>query len=180
MFLFFLVPYLIVKYYFKGDFRDYGLRWGNKKLGLSLTIIIIPILLIVAIFASQDPVMQAEYPLTKLIGTNWLIFIYYEALYFFYFYAYEVTMRGYLQFGLRRKKTTIKGIIIILVIQTVITTLYHIGKAISEITLSLVMGPLLGYAALKLDFIWYGMILHSIVNLFNDFLILYWLHMLPA
>ncbi|MGV9172306.1 MAG: CPBP family intramembrane glutamic endopeptidase [Promethearchaeia archaeon] len=180
MLLFFLIPYLIVRYYFKEDFRDYGLRWGNKKVGTILTLIFIPILFIVAMFASQDPIMQAEYPLTKLMGENWLVYIYYEAMYFFYFYAYEVLMRGYLQFGLKRKNTTWKGISLILIIQTAITTLFHIGKPMSEITLALVMGPVLGYAALKLDSIWYGMILHFIINVFNDFFILYWLNMLPT
>lgn len=180
MIFFFLVPYFIVQYYFKEDFRDYGLGWGKKKWGLILVAIFIPILFVVSIYASQDPIMQAEYPLTKLIGTNWLAYIFFEGMYFVYFYAYEVIMRGYLQFGLKRQNMTFKALSLILVIQTLITTFYHIGKPMSEIILALVMGPILGYAALKLDSIWYGMILHFIINLFNDFFILYWLNMLPA
>lgn len=180
MVLFFLVPFLIVRFFFKEDFKAYGLGGGNKKLGLILVGIFIPILFVVSIYASQDPIMQAEYPLTKLMGANWFAYIFFEAMYFFYFYAYEVMMRGYLQFGLKRNKNSIRGIIVILAIQTSITTIYHIGKPISEITLALVMGPVLGYAALKLDSIWYGMILHFFINLFNDWFILYWLNMLPA
>jgi len=180
MVLFFVIPFLIVKYYFKEDFRDYGLRTGNKKLGIILMIPLSVLLFIVAIFASQDLILQSEYPLSKLVGTNWAVFFYYEAMYFFYFYAYESMMRGYLQWGLKREDSTWKGILVILIIQTAITTLFHIGKPISEIMLALVLGPVLGYAALKLGSIWYGMILHFVINIFNDLFILYWLGMLPA
>ncbi|MHA1282244.1 MAG: CPBP family intramembrane glutamic endopeptidase [Promethearchaeota archaeon] len=176
--LFAVIPYLLVKYYLKEDFMDYGLRWGNKKLGLAISIPIAIGLFFVAMYASQDPILQSEYPLSKLVGTNWLIFIFYEFCYFFYFFAYEITMRGYLQWGLKSQDPSKLEIIAILAIQTTITTLFHIGKPMSEIMLALVMGPILGYAALKLNSIWYGMILHYLVNIFNDLFILYWLGML--
>lgn len=177
--IFLFIPFLIVKYLFKENFRDYGLRAGNKKLGLILTILLSIGVGIMSFFTSQQSYIQAEYPLSKLIGENWLIFIYYEAMYFFYFYAYEVTMRGYLQWGLKRENTTIKGIIVILLLQTIITTLFHIGKPIEEITLAMVMGPVIGYAAIKLGSIWYGTIIHFVMNVFLDIFVLNWLGLLP-
>ena len=178
--LFFFIPFLIVKYSFKEDFRDYGLRAGNKKMGIILTILLVIGVVIMAFFTSQEAWIQSEYPLSKLVGENWLIFVYYEAMYFFYFYAYEVIMRGYLQWGLLKENTKIKGIIVILILQTAISTLFHIGKPIEEITTALVFGPILGYAAIKLDSIWYGMIIHFVMNVFMDIFILLWLGMLPA
>ena len=178
--LFLVIPWLIVKTYFKEDFKEYGMGWGNKRRGIALSIPLAFVLLVVSYFASQDPILQSEYPLSKLIGTSWMIFILYECAYFFYFVAYEAMMRGYLQWGLKRENMTGSELVLILTIQTVITTLFHVGKPTSEILLALVMGPVLGYAALKLDSIWYGTILHFLINVFNDLFILYWLGMLPS
>ncbi|HEY0089957.1 MAG TPA: CPBP family intramembrane glutamic endopeptidase [Candidatus Lokiarchaeia archaeon] len=175
-----IIPYIIVRYYFKEEFKNYGLTWGNKKFGFLLLIPLVFVLFVVAIFVSQDSELQLEYPLSKLIGINWLVLIFYEISYFFYFFAYEIIMRGYLQWGLKREEISIKSIIIILMIQTMITTLFHIGKPSSEIFLALIMGPIIGYAALKLDSIYYGMILHFIINVFMDFFILYRLDLLPT
>jgi membrane protease YdiL (CAAX protease family) len=180
MLLFFFIPLIIVKYYFKESFRDYGLRAGKKKIAVILTIPFIFVFFIVAIFTSQQPSMVAEYPLSKLIGMGWALFVFYEMMYFFYFFAIEVMMRGYIQWGLMRENTKIKGIIIIIAIQTTISTLFHIGKPMMEITAALALGPVLGYVAIKIDSIWYGMFLHFILNIFMDFLILFWLGMLPT
>lgn len=176
---FFLLPVLIVKYFLKEDFRNYGLGWGKKKTGFILMVIGTILVFFVALFSSQDPIMSSEYPLSKLIGTSWGFLIFYELAYFFYFFAYEYTMRGYLQWGLKREDTTIKGIIIILVIQTIITTLFHIGKPMTEILAALAIGPIFGYLCLKLDSIWYVIIVHYVLNIFMDLLILHHLGMLP-
>jgi hypothetical protein len=180
MLLFFFIPLLIVKYYFKENIRDYGLRAGKKKLGITLIIPFTLVFFVVAIFNSQEPTLVAEYPLTKLIGLGWALFGFYEIMYFFYFFAIEAMMRGYIQWGLKRENTTIKGIILILAIQTAISTLFHIGKPQIEITAALALGPVLGYIAIKMDSIWYGMYIHYIMNVFMDLLILFNLGLLPT
>ncbi|MHA1292686.1 MAG: CPBP family intramembrane glutamic endopeptidase [Promethearchaeota archaeon] len=184
--LFFLFPIIIIRYLFKEDYRDYGLREGKKKTGIILSIPILVSLFFMTMYTSQSPTIYSEYPLSKLIGTNWGIFVFYEFMYFFYFFSYEFIMRGYLQWGLLKKREddypeeiSWRGIILVLIIQTIITTLFHIGKPIEEILMALVFGPILGYAALKLNSIWYGMTLHFVMNVFLDFWILYWLDMLP-
>ena len=133
---------------------------------------------ILGLFTCQDPIMNSEYPLSKLIGTSWAIFIFYEAVYFFYFFAYEYTMRGYLQWGLKRENTTFKGIVVILMIQTVITTFFHIGKPVTEIIAAFAIGSVFGYLCLKLESIWYVTFVHFIMNVFLDILILNHLGML--
>ncbi len=178
--LFAVIPYFIVKYYLKESILDYGLRWGKMKIGIALTIILVVLIPIVSYSLAENPDLALEYPLSKLISISWLLFISYESAYFFYFFAYEIMMRGYLQWGLKRESTTNKGIVMILIIQTTISTLFHIGKSPTEMISALAFGPILGYAALKLDSIWYGMIIHFVLNIFNDYFILYWLDMLPT
>lgn len=179
MLFFFVVPVIIIKYYFKEDFRQYGLKLGKKKAGLILTTIGTLLVFLLASTTCQDPVLNSEYPLSKLIGTSWGILILYEAVYFFYFFAYEYMMRGYLQWGLKRDNTTRKGIVVLLVIQTTITTLFHIGKPTTEILAALAIGPVFGYFCLKLDSIWYVMFVHYLLNIFQDLFILNYLGMLP-
>ena len=181
MFLFFLIPLIIIKYSFKEDFHDYGVRAGKKKkLAISLTILFSILAFFVSIFISQQSFMISEYPLTKIIGTSWALFIVYEFMYFFYFFAYEWMMRGYIQWGLKREDTTGKGIFFILVIQTTITVFFHIGKSYEEMLSVVVFGFVLGYVALKFDSIWYGMTIHFLLNVFSDFFILLRLGMLPT
>ncbi|MHA1147520.1 MAG: CPBP family intramembrane glutamic endopeptidase [Promethearchaeota archaeon] len=176
---FFIIPVLMVKYYFKEDYKDYGLKLGKKKAGLILMAIGVILVFLLALSTCQDPVLNSEYPLSKLIGTSWVVFIFYEAVYFFYFFAYEYMMRGYLQWGLKREGATFKGILLILAIQTIITTLFHIGKPMPEIIAALAIGPIFGYLCLKLDSIWYVIIVHFILNVFQDLFILNYLGMLP-
>jgi len=177
---FFIIPVLIVKYYFNEDFREYGLKLGKKKTGLILMALGVVLVFLLASFTCQDSILNSEYPLSKLIGRSWAIFIFYEAVYFFYFFAYEYMMRGYLQWGLKRENTTFKGIVVILILQTVITTLFHIGKPMTEILAALAIGPVFGYICLKLDSIWYVIIWHYMLNIFQDLFILSYLGMLPS
>ena len=180
MLLLFLIPLLIIKYHFKENFKDYGLRLGKKKIGLILTIIFTVVLFFVSIYTSQQSSFMTEYPLSKTVGISWALLIFYEINYLFYFVGIEFMYRGYIQWGLKRENTTFKGIIIIIVIQTTLSTLFHIGKPIEEITAAIALGPVLGYAALKIDSIWYGMLLHFVMNIFMDIFILMWLGMLPT
>ena len=177
--LFGLAPYLIAKYYLKADFSSWGLRLPYNKQALMICAIAYPIVIASTYFSSQDPLIQSEYPLSKLIGTNWSIFIAYQSVYLFYFLAYEVFFRGYLQFGLKSENPGTKELIIIILIQTALTTLFHIGKPTAEITSAAAFGPVFGYVAFRYNSIWYGTVIHFVMNIFLDLFTLHWLHLLP-
>ncbi len=177
--LFWLTPYLITKYYLKEDFHSFGLRLNYNKQALLICAVAYPVVIASTYFSSQDPLIQSEYPLSKLIGTSWGVFMAYQSAYIFYFLAYEIFFRGYLQFGLKSEKAGTKELLLIILIQTVLTTLFHIGKPTPEITAAAAFGPVFGYVAFRYNSIWYGMAIHFVMNIFIDLFSLYWLHLLP-
>jgi len=177
--LFVFVPWLIVRFYLKADFKKLVYRHKFTKTAVIICCIIYPLVIISTFFTAKDPILASEYPLSKLIGTSWSVFILYEAAYFFYFFSYESFYRGFLQFGLLKEKPTVKEIIIVILIQTVITTLFHIGKPISELSMAAAFGPVFGYVAIRFNSIWYGMIIHFVMNIFIDFNVLHYIEKLP-
>ena len=177
--LFVVVPWLIVRFYLKENFKELVFRHKYTKTAIIICCIVYPIVIISTFFSCKDPILNSEYPLSKLVGTSWSIFIMYEIAYFFYFFSYEAFYRGFLQFGLLKEKPSVKEIIIVILIQTIITTLFHIGKPFSEISLAAAFGPIFGYVAIRFNSIWYGMIIHFVMNVFNDTNILHYLNLLP-
>lgn len=177
--LFVFVPWLIVKFYLKENYKQLVFRYKYNKTAIIVCCIVYPIVIISTFFSAKDPVLGAEYPLSKLVSHSISVLILYEMAYFFYFFSYEAFYRGFLQFGLLSNKPTVKEIIIVVIIQTVITTLFHIGKPTSEIALAAAFGPIFGYVAIRFNSIWYGMLIHFIMNIFNDTNILNYLNMLP-
>ena len=177
--LFWITPFIITKFFLRTDFKNLGLRFSYNKEAFILCAIAYTLVIISTYFSSQDPLIASEYPLSKLIGTSWLIFIVYQISYMFYFISYEIFYRGYLQFGLMSSAPRSKEIIIILIVQTILTTLFHIGKPVPEIISAAAFGPVLGYVAIRYNSIWYGMVIHFVMNIFIDYFSLKWLDLLP-
>ena len=166
--LFFVIPIILIKYYFKEDIKDYGLQVGDKKFNLIWTLIgalLLPILF----FASNSPDIVNEYPLTRLVLLNAGLFISFSLVYFIYYLGYEFIYRAYLQFGLKREDMGKAGIILILIIQTTITTLFHIGKPLMELIPVAIIGPIFGYLTLKgKSVIWPVLIFHYALGVLTN------------
>ena len=146
--LYLVVPMLIVKYYFKETQKDYGWQWGDKKFNLIWLMIglaIIPVIFLV----SNDPAIIHEYPLTKIVVGNLGLLLIFNVVYLIYYVGYEYIYRAYLQFGLKTEDLGKLGIITIIATQTIITTLFHIGKPTMEIIAAAAVGPLSGYLTLR-------------------------------
>jgi membrane protease YdiL (CAAX protease family) len=177
--LFAFVPFLITKHYLKTDFTKLGLQLTYNKQAFLICAVAYPIVIASTYFSSQDPLIAAEYPLSKLIGSSWFIFIAYQISYLFYFLSYEIFYRGYLQFGLKSEQAKTKELLLIILFQTILTTLFHIGKPTPEIISAAAFGPVFGYVAFRYNSIWYGMIIHFVMNIFIDLFSLHWLNLLP-
>ena len=165
--LFFMVPILIIKFHFKEDVKDYGLQVGDKKFNLIWTIVGLALLPVI-FFVSNSPEITNEYPLTRLVLGNAGLFISFSLIYFIYYLGYEFIFRGYLQFGLKEEDTSKYGIILILVIQTLITTLFHIGKPVMEIIPAAIIGPIFGYIVIKGKSLWPVLIFHYLLGVLTN------------
>ncbi len=177
--LFWLLPLTITRYYLKENFTNLGLKAIYSREAILVCAIVYPLVIASTYFSSQEAPIAAEYPLSKLIGTSWGVFIAYQLAYMFYFIAYEIFYRGYLQFGLKSDNPTTRELIVIALIQTVLTTLFHIGKPSSEILAAAAFGPVFGYVTFRYGTIWYVMVIHYVMNIFLDLFSLHWHHLLP-
>ncbi|MHA1270526.1 MAG: CPBP family intramembrane glutamic endopeptidase [Candidatus Helarchaeota archaeon] len=171
--LFFIVPVIIIKYYFKEDLKEYGIQKGKIKFNLIFTIVgacLLPLFL----FISNNPELLNEYPLTKLVLGDMGLFITFNLVYILYYIGYEFIFRAYLQFGLEKNKTK-KEILVILTIQTLITTLFHIGKPLTELIAAAAVGPIFGYLTLKgRSFIWPVLVFHIGIGIIGNIAPLIW------
>ncbi|MHA1377459.1 MAG: CPBP family intramembrane glutamic endopeptidase [Candidatus Helarchaeota archaeon] len=177
LFLFLILPIIIIRYYFKepySDLKNYGFQLGEKKFNFIWTIIGFALLPIIFFTASEHTIL-AEYPLSKLVTQNIGVFIFYYLMYFTYYLGYEFIFRGYLQFGLKSEDTGNLGIIFILTIQTLITGLFHIGKPIFEIIPAFIIGPIFGLITLKgRSLIWPVLAFHFSLGLVIDLGAIVW------
>jgi len=165
--LFLIVPMLLIKYYFKEKQRDYGFQWGDKKFNLIWTLI--GLALLPAFFFLKDPDLLHEYPLTTLVRDDIQLFVIFNLVYIIYYIGYEFIFRAYLQFGLKREGMTKLGILLIIIIQTIITTLFHIGKPLTEIVAALAVAPLFGYLTLRgKSFLWPVLIFHYLIGVVQN------------
>lgn len=150
-----------------------GLRWGDGRAGSIILIFSIPILMIISYISSYQPAFQAEYPLAKnIISDHQYIFIYELAYVVLYYLAWEFYFRGFLLFGLKNKYGPMAAILI----QTISSSLVHIGKPADEAMASVLAGLIFGAIALRTGSIIYTFILHAVLGVSLDLFIIFNMH----
>jgi len=165
-----VVPALIMKVGFKESLAELGLSWGDWKLGLKSVAILFPLIALLLILpTSRQADFQSEYPLYREAGATLSLFIAYEASYGLYYLGWEFFFRGYMLFGLRKHLGAVNAILV----QTIPSTLMHIGKPDGEIFASILAGVVFGIIALRTRSIIYVFLLHWLIGTLLDVLIVY-------
>lgn len=159
------LPLLCIVLVLKKPLRQFGLGLGNASLGIRLAltfwVAMLPILWVVSTFDG----FQATYPHSRVVRTDWGLFVLYELSFILYMIGWEFVWRGYMLFGLREKF----GDAAVLV-QMIPFVLLHVGKPVEE-TLGAVVGAiLLGFLALRTGSFWYGVMVHVLVMASMDLL----------
>lgn len=164
--VFFIIPVLIIKIVFKENLKDYGIKTGNIKDGIKLSVFILAILLPLLYSGVNSPDFLQEYPLVKGAFFSVKLIILWELIYLVYYIAWEFFFRGFLLFGLSKNGSIFNA----LVIQTVISTLLHIGKPFGETFSAIFGGIIFGILALRTGSIFYPLIVHFIIGISTDLL----------
>jgi membrane protease YdiL (CAAX protease family) len=162
--LMFCIPALVVKVVFKENLRDFGVQLGNWRTGLCFVAIGSPILLAIAWAGSSDVAIQAEYPLAKSTMRNLPLLLVVEIVYLVYYVGWEFFFRGVMLFGLEGQYDAVTGILV----QTIPSTIVHIGKPASENFAAILAGLAFGYMAIRTRSILYPLVLHAIVGIGTD------------
>jgi membrane protease YdiL (CAAX protease family) len=153
--MFFVIPVLIIYLIFKDKPKNYGVSFGNVKLGMNLTILftlfMIPILWIV----SASPEFAAKYPLLKSAKTNISHFLIFEFGLLLYLTAWEYIWRGFTVFGLEEKFGYYAAFI-----QMIPFVILHNGKPFPETLGAVFGGVALGILALRTRSFIYCVLVH--------------------
>jgi membrane protease YdiL (CAAX protease family) len=164
--LFFLVPLVLIKFLGGEKLRDLGLGLGDVKLGFWVVVLGWLVLALPGGFSAggmED--FRAEYPLAKLSVESGSRFVLYQLAYgLLYYVAWEAFFRGFLQMGLRPHIGDVAAILV----QTVASTLLHIGKPMGETWAALLAGFLFGALMLRIRSIWPLVLVHWGLGLLTD------------
>lgn len=159
----FILPVLIIKIFLKDKITDYGLKFGDHKFGLTITLISIGIMLPILWFVSASPEFAVKYPHLQMTKSNWTIFIVYEIGMFIYLFAWEFIWRGFMLFGLEKKF----GYYAVF-IQMIPFVILHNGKPELETFSAILGGIVLGIVALRTRSFIYGVFIHFAIMLSID------------
>ncbi len=155
---YFVIPVLIIKFFFKERIKDYGISFGDYKTGFKITLIFLVIMLPLVWLASTFPEFNKTYPHLSSAKESWKIFFVFEAGMFIYMFSWEFIWRGFMLFGLKDKF----GYYAVL-IQMIPFLILHNGKPAPETFGAIIAGIALGILALRTNSIFYCVLTHMSV-----------------
>lgn len=102
--LFFLFPFLIIRFLLKEKTKDFGLTLGNVRVGIILAAVATFLLTALNYFLMTKPEWRNSFYLYPPIAGNFWIFLWFEIIVAgSVFFAREFFFRGFLQLGLEEK-----------------------------------------------------------------------------
>lgn len=171
----FVIPVIVILLLFPHPLetlKNLGFQPGNYQLGLKIILISMPLCLLSSYIAANDPRLKKYYPFSKNACRNLKTFALYEMFYLFLYYlAWEFTFRGVILFSIAGMMADAKGILIAIFIQTIISTVFHLGHPDTEIFSSLAGGIIFGIIAYATKSFFYSLFVHALIGILNDSLL---------
>ena len=151
----FVLSAVIIKFILKENLTDYGLKVGDFKIGLFLSLTFFVVMLPLVWIFSGSPEFVEKYPHLLSTRANWNEFFIYESALIIYMFAWEFIWRGFMLFGLKEKF----GYYSVL-IQMIPFVILHNGKPAAETSGAILGGIALGILAFRTRSIYYCVITH--------------------
>ncbi len=174
---FFIIPALIVRFYFKKPLKSYGLSLGENKddikFGVYFVVLSFIVLAPLLYINAASPDFLKEYPLWKQVGKNAGNYFLWIFLYLFYYIGWEFFFRGFMQFSLIGKIAPF----FIIMMQTLPSTVVHIGKPEGEMFSAVIAGLVFGAVALRTKSIIYPLLVHWYVGALTE--LFCYVHLFP-
>lgn len=147
-----------------------GWTFGRVGLGAALTLVGLPLAVLAGFVGSRDPALQKMYPFAKAAGADRRTFAGYELSYVvLYYLPWESVFRGVLFLPL----VPAMGLVPALAVQTIVSTLLHIGHPDSEVFAAAAAGLAFGLIAYFTGSFFYPLVLHASTGVATDtFLVL--------
>lgn len=170
--LFFGLGVIFTKLVLKVNLRDFGLKFGNYKLGLKLCLIALPICALCGLSCVLDSGMSTMYPLINFSACSWWQIVLYFISYFLYYVGWEYLFRGILLFGSQEKCGVLCSILLTTLISALIhTSIAGFGKPMIETLSAIPAGLIFGYITTKTKSINYSLFMHMLVGFCTDIFI---------
>jgi membrane protease YdiL (CAAX protease family) len=168
--LFGIIPFIVMRFFFQGTWREYGLHPGEWRAGLPVVLVLFVLISVLFLFpASQTTEIQKYFPYDKSAGDsifNFLRLQFFRGLLFYS--SWEFFFRGFLLFSLRKYV----GDWLAVCIQVIPSCLWHLGLPAGEIFSSIVAGILFGCLALRTRSVIWPFLLHYMVGIILDVFII--------
>jgi len=142
-----------------------GWTFGRAGLGATLALAGLPLAVLAGFIGSRDPSMRKMYPFAKAACGGPRTFAGYELSYFaFYYLPWESVFRGLLFLPL----VPAIGLVPALALQTIISTLLHIGHPDPEVFAAAGAGLVFGLVAYVTGSFFYPLVLHAATGIATD------------
>jgi membrane protease YdiL (CAAX protease family) len=166
-----VVPLVYNAFFLRMPLKALGFSAGKIKTGFWITTIcLIAIVPPATIIAGTSPELMEFYPLYRGLFTQPELVLVYEISWIvFYFIAWEFYFRGFMLFGLEKEL----GAVVAIGIQTMASSLVHLGTPSDEASASVLAGFGFGYLAIVTRSFWYPFILHTTIAIAKDLYILH-------
>jgi membrane protease YdiL (CAAX protease family) len=165
-----VLPLVLNALWLRRSWTDLGLGLGDRRLGLRIMAIGIPLVVPLAWLASLMADVRAEYPEAQILLQRHDLVLPYEAAYLLLYYvAWEFFFRGFLLLGTREALGDFTAV----VVQTIPSCLIHLGKPEGEVLGSILAGIVFGIVALRTRSIWYALLIHAPIGILTDVFIVF-------
>lgn len=166
LFFFGIFPLIFIKIFLKENWNDYGFGLGeNRKFGIKATLIAFLILPLPLYISSQNPEHLQTYPLVKLDVQSPSEIFWWTFFLLPHYIGWEFFFRGFIGFGMKKHY----GAFMAIMLQTLLTTLEHIGKPTGEIIGAIPAGIYLGLLTYRTNSIWWAVLFHWYLGAVNSY-----------
>ncbi|MEX2536746.1 MAG: CPBP family intramembrane glutamic endopeptidase [Trueperaceae bacterium] len=163
-----LVPLLLIRPLgLRGE--ELGVSKGDVAAGRQALLFGLAAVIPIAWFAAGNSSFQLTYPWPgHWVGGNAIAFLSWAFTYSLYYLAYEFFYRGFLLRGLEQSL----GVTAALWLQTVASTMLHLGKPLLETIAAVPAGLIFGLVALRTRSLLYVVVIHLALGIATDLFVL--------
>ena len=162
-------PGLVVKCVFRQRLADYGVGLGDRFLTVRSFLVLAPAIVLMAWLSARAPAIRAYFPINRSAGSSPGMFAFHAATLLLCCLGWEFHFRGFMQFGLRQSLGNVPAILV----QTMASTLSHLGRPWPETYACIAAGLVWGFLAFRTRSLLSGFLQHALLAVALDWFICY-------
>ncbi|MDD3733126.1 MAG: hypothetical protein PHU88_12200 [candidate division Zixibacteria bacterium] len=168
IFLFFIFPWVVIRFLLKEKLASFGLSLGNRKRGIIYSVIFVAVFVLINYFIIKTPSLRNQLQISPDIVRSFWVFLWFQLFVSLSsHFSMEFFFRGFVQFGLEEKI----GKWVILAQAAVQTLLYSNSPWIIILLVGLSsLGA--GYIAMKSRSVYYSFVAMWLISLSLDIMII--------